>query len=247
MSFDPKSETVKLCLQAMAMEEDGEVETAREVFLQAWSRAKTCLEQFLSAHHVARLQDDVSDRLRWLETALELALQADHSAVASALPLLYSGIAKCHEELGNAEEATANQERADSCARGPSDEGPFYHGTKADLRVGALLTAGGSSNYEPGLRMNHVYFTALIHGAGLAAALAKGDGSERVYVVEPTGEFEDDPNVTNQKFAGNPTRSYRSEAPLRIIDEVTDWLKQTPEELQRWREKLARSKGKIIN
>jgi rifampin ADP-ribosylating transferase len=95
--------------------------------------------------------------------------------------------------------------------------------------------------------MNHIYFTALVHGAGLAAALAKGEGRERVYVVEPTGSFENDPNVTDRKFPGNPTRSYRTEAPLKIVGEVTDWVRQTPEELAKWREKLASNKGKIIN
>lgn len=77
-------------------------------------------------------------------------------------------------------------ELATSCENKPSDKGPFYHGTKADLQVGDLLTAGGSSNYKPDFKMNHVYFTALVNGAGLAA-LAKGNGCERVYIVEPTG------------------------------------------------------------
>ena len=84
-------------------------------------------------------------------------------------------------------------------------------------------------------------------GAGLAAALAKGEGPERVYIVEPTGSFEPDPNVTDKKFPGNPTRSYRTRAPLKIIGEVTDWARQAPEELQKWREKLANVKGEIIN
>ena len=95
--------------------------------------------------------------------------------------------------------------------------------------------------------MNHIYFTALANGAGLVAALAKGDGPERVYIVEPTGSFENDPNVTDKKFPGNPTRSYRTEAPLKIVGEVTDWVRQTPEQLRQWREKLANSSGKIIN
>lgn len=95
--------------------------------------------------------------------------------------------------------------------------------------------------------MNHIYFTALVNGAGLAAALAKGDGPERVYRVEPTGSFEHDPNVTNNKFPGNPTRSYRTQAPLKVVGEVTDWARQTSEERQKWRKKLANNKGKIIN
>lgn len=127
------------------------------------------------------------------------------------------------------------------------DKGPFYHGTKADLKVGDLLTAGFRSNYRAEVIMNHIYFTALVDGAGLAAALARGDGPERVYIVEPTGSFENDPNVTNKKFPGNPTRSYRSQAPLKIIGEVTDWTRLTPEELQTWRERLANIKGEIIN
>ena len=131
------------------------------------------------------------------------------------------------------------------------DNGPFYHGTKADLQVGDLLTAGFRSNYKPEIIMNHIYFTALTKGAGLAAALAEGDGRERVYIVEPTGSFENDPNVTDKKFPGNPTRSYRSKASLRIIGEITDWVRQTPEELQKWREKLAiikaDSRAEIIN
>lgn len=127
------------------------------------------------------------------------------------------------------------------------DSGPFYHGTKADLQVGDLLAAGFRSNYKPEMVMNHIYFTALVNGAGLAAALAQGEGHERVYIVEPTGDFEDDPNVTDKKFPGNPTRSYRSTAPLKIVGEVTEWVRQTPEELQKWRERLANLKGVIIN
>ncbi len=95
--------------------------------------------------------------------------------------------------------------------------------------------------------MNHIYFTAVSNGAGLAAALAKGDGQERVYIVEPTGFFENDPNVTNKKFPGNPTRSYRTEQPLKITGELTDWPRLTPEQLQQWRERLANNKGEIIN
>ena len=131
------------------------------------------------------------------------------------------------------------------------DEGPFFHGTKADLRVGDLLTAGYRSNYRPDVVMNHVYFTALRDGAGLAAELAAGEGAPRVYVVEPTGPFEDDPNVTDKKLPGNPTRSYRSRKPLKIVGEVTDWVRPTPAALQAWRDRLAviraDERGEIIN
>jgi len=131
------------------------------------------------------------------------------------------------------------------------DQGPFYHGTKANLQEGDFLTAGFRSNYKPEIIMNHVYFTALVSGAGLAAELAIGDGIPRVYLVEPTGSFEHDPNVTDKKFPGNPTRSYRSQAPLKIIGEVIDWVRLTPETLQNWRERIANIKSdsntEIIN
>jgi hypothetical protein len=131
------------------------------------------------------------------------------------------------------------------------DEGPFFHGTKADLRVGQLLTAGHRSNYRPEIVMNHIYFTALPDGAGLAAELAAGDAEPRVYAVVPTGEFENDPNVTDKKFPGNPTRSYRSREPLEVVGEVHDWTRLTPEALAGWRERLAvllaDERGEIIN
>ncbi|KAA0113074.1 NAD(+)--rifampin ADP-ribosyltransferase [Mycolicibacterium sp. P9-22] len=134
---------------------------------------------------------------------------------------------------------------------GAPDEGPFFHGTKAELRVGDHLTAGYRSNYRPEIVMNHIYFTALRDGAGLAAELAAGDGIPRVYAVEPTGEFENDPNVTDKKFPGNPTRSYRSRHPLKIIGEITDWTRLTPAALQMWRDRLAAiradDRGEIIN
>lgn len=133
----------------------------------------------------------------------------------------------------------------------PLDDGPFYHGTKADLHEGDLLTAGFRSNYKPDVVMNHIYFTALPDGAGLAAEIAPGDGEPRVYLVEPTGEYENDPNVTDKKFPGNPTRSYRSKVPLRIVAEVHDWTRLTPEGLQMWRDRLAAirtdDRAEIIN
>lgn len=135
------------------------------------------------------------------------------------------------------------------------DEGPFFHGTVADLNVGDLLTAGRRSNYRPEVMMNHIYFTALADGAGLAAEIAaeltEGAAVPRVYAVEPTGPFENDPNVTDKKFPGNPTRSYRSSAPLKVTGEITNWTRLTPEALQMWRERLTAlrsdERGEIIN
>lgn len=247
MDFNPNNNVVKLCLQGMGMEDDGKPEEASKLFLQAWNEATNDFEKFISAHYVARHQTNVSDKLTWLETALQFALKINDDTVQSAFPSLYSKIATCYEDLGDPDKAKTNYELATLFKDKPSDKGPFYHGTKADLQVGDLLTAGGTSNYKPELKMNHIYFTALVNGAGLAAALAKGDGRERVYIVEPTGSFENDPNVTDKKFPGNPTRSYRSEAPLQIVGEVTDWMRQAPEEIQKWRDRLASSKGEIIN
>ena len=130
------------------------------------------------------------------------------------------------------------------------DKGPFFHGTAAELNVGDLLTAGHRSNYRPEVVMNHIYFTALLGGAGLAAELAAGDAAPRVFLVEPTGVFENDPNVTDKKFPGNPTRSYRSREPLRVLGEVDDWTRLTPEALQAWRDRLAailQAGGEIVN
>jgi rifampin ADP-ribosylating transferase len=122
----------------------------------------------------------------------------------------------------------------------PLDAGPFFHGTRAELRPGDDLTAGHRSNYRPEILMNHVYFTALKDGAGLAAEVAAlRGGTPHVYEVEPTGDFENDPNVTDKKFPGNPTRSYRTAAPLRVVREVDDWARLTPEQLAGWRERLA--------
>jgi hypothetical protein len=247
MEFSPSNNVVKLCIQGMAMEEKGEPDNASRLFLQAWNEATNDFEKFIAAHYLGRHQEAVPDKLKWLERSLQFALKLNDEAVKAAFPSLYSNIAECYEGQGDLENAKKNRELANSFTDDPSDNGPFYHGTKADLRVGDLLTPGGSSNYQSDLVMNHIYFTALVNGAGLAAALAKGDGHERVYIVEPTGPFEHDPNVTNKKFPGNPTRSYRSQAPLRIVGEATDWVRQTPEELQKWRDKLANVKGEIIN
>ncbi|GAA3303459.1 MULTISPECIES: NAD(+)--rifampin ADP-ribosyltransferase [Glutamicibacter] len=120
------------------------------------------------------------------------------------------------------------------------DQGPFFHGTKAALRPGDLLSPGFPSNYRPEVIMNHIYFTALADGAGLAAEIAALDGTAHVYEVEPTGPFENDPNVTDKKFPGNPTRSYRSAHPVRVIREVHGWTRLSPEALQDWRERIAR-------
>jgi len=247
MEFSTFNNVVKLCLQGMDMEEKDRPEEAIKLFQQGWNEATNDFEKFLAGHYIARMQKTVAYKLKWLETTLQFALKTDDDSVKSALPTLYLNIAKCYEDLNDSKKAKENSELAISFQNNPSDIGPFYHGTKVDLKVGDFLTAGGLSNYKSELKMNHIYFTALVNGAGLAAALAKGDGDERVYIVEPTGIYENDPNLTDKKFPGNPTRSYRSESPLKIVGEVTNWVRQTPEELQKFREKLANNKGEIIN
>lgn len=247
MDFDPTSSVVRLCLEAGAMHEEGRADQARGLSIRAWREATNDFERFLAADSVARHQAEPAERLTWLQAALDIASRIDNDAVRAAFAALHSAIAECHEELGDLELAERHGALADSRGEAPSDRGPFYHGTRVDLQVGDLLTPGHTSNYDSGLTMNHVYFTALVHGAGLAAGLAGGDGRARVYVVEPSGSFEDDPNVTNKRFPGNPTRSYRTEAPLEIVGEVTDWARQSPEDLRKWRERLSARKGEIIN
>jgi len=247
IKFDPNNIIVKLCIMGISLEDSGNVEEASTMFHKAWNEATDDYEKFIAAYHLARQQKNITDKLKWMETSLQCALNINDDNVKSAYSTLYANIAKCYEELRDSDNAKRNYELSELYKGAPSDKGPFYHGTKADLQVGDLLTAGGISNYKPELEMNHIYFTANTNGAGLAAALAKGEGRERVYIIEPTGEFEDDPNVTGKKFPGNLTRSYRSKEPLRIIGEETEWTKVTTTELSKWRENLAKSKGEIIN
>ncbi len=136
-------------------------------------------------------------------------------------------------------------QRLDSMLRDPAptprvvdDPGPFFHGTKADLRPGDLLAPGWRSNYGSRRVANHIYVTATRDGAPLAAALAHGDGPGRVYRVEPLGTLEDDPNVTDKRFPGNPTRSYRTTEPVRVVEEILDWQPPPPELITRLRERM---------
>nr|WP_155772080.1 NAD(+)--rifampin ADP-ribosyltransferase [Mycobacterium asiaticum] len=119
------------------------------------------------------------------------------------------------------------------------ESGALLHGTKADLSVGDRLVPGRRSNYGGGRTANHVYVTATLDAAVWGAELAAGDGRCRVYIVEPEGPLEDDPNVTDKKFPGNPTRSYRTRQPVKIVGELTDWVGHTPEQLQAMRDGLA--------
>lgn len=247
MEFSPFNKVIKLCLQGMDMEEHGNIEEASKLFMQGWELADEDHEKFLAAHYVSRHQKSVAEELNWLRTALTYALKLNDDTVKSALPSLYQRISNCYHNLGRFDESKEYAELAIMLTDSPADKGPFYHGTRADLKVGDLLMAGGNSNYKSEFRMNHIYFTGLVNGAGLAAELAKGEGHPHIYIIEPTGSYENDPNLTDQKFPGNPTRSYRSEAPLRIIDEVNEWVRPNPEDLKKFRKKLADNEGEIIN
>ncbi|HEX5534285.1 MAG TPA: NAD(+)--rifampin ADP-ribosyltransferase [Actinomycetales bacterium] len=120
----------------------------------------------------------------------------------------------------------------------PADAGPFFHGTKADLKPGDRLEPGYSSNFGERTKANFIYFTATMDAAKWGAELAVGEGQGRIYKVEPAGPFEDDPNLTNQRFPGNPTRSYRTRDPLRVVEEISGWEPHPPEVVQNMRNHL---------
>lgn len=119
----------------------------------------------------------------------------------------------------------------------------FFHGTKADLKPGDLITVGYQSNFAEAKPLSWVYFTGTLDAAIWGAELAAGSSRERIYVVEPTGSIENDPNLTDKKFPGNPTLSYRSRDPLRVIAEVTKWQRHAPERQQQMKDGLARLKA----
>jgi rifampin ADP-ribosylating transferase len=128
----------------------------------------------------------------------------------------------------------------------PARSGTLYHGTKADLQTGDLIIAGYASNYGQRRKAGFVYFAATLEAAIWGAELAQGEGRGRIYIVEPTGPHEDDPNLTDKKYPGNPTRSYRTRDPLRIVGEVTEWQGHSPEQLQAMHDGLARLKAQGI-
>ena len=130
----------------------------------------------------------------------------------------------------------------------PDNDNPrlFYHGTRADLKQGDLIRAGYNSNFGARKLASWVYLTATLDAAIWGAELAAGDGRQRIYIVEPTGPVEDDPNLTDKKFPGNPTQSYRSREPLRITGEVAEWQGHSPERLKEMKDNLERLKAQGI-
>jgi hypothetical protein len=123
----------------------------------------------------------------------------------------------------------------------------FFHGTRSDLKPGDLIVVGYPSNFTDVKPLSLVYFAATLDAAIWGAELAVGSGRERIYVVEPTGPVMDGPNLTDKKFPGNPTLSYRSRDPLRVIAEVTKWQRHSPERLQQMKESVARAKAEGTN
>ncbi len=117
-------------------------------------------------------------------------------------------------------------------------QGSFFHGTKADLKIGDFIITGIKKNYNDDRNSQYVYFAGTLEAAIWGAELAEGNGPERIYVVEPTGDYEDDPNLTDKKFPGNPTKSYRSKQPLKIVAEVVGWAGHSPEILNNMTENL---------
>lgn len=122
----------------------------------------------------------------------------------------------------------------------------YYHGTTADLKIGDLIEVGFSSNYGTQRKAKYIYLTATLEAATWGAELSQGEGKERIYIVEPTGSIEDDPNLTDKKFPGNPTKSYRSQHPFKIIGEVKEWQGHSPEQLKVMKDHLEELKKQGI-
>lgn len=168
------------------------------------------------------------------------------AAATRMTPTVLDVLSRYPRAAGGRTRVAVLMQRLDGMLRDPApaprpveDPGPFFHGTRADLRPDDLLTPGWRSNYGSRRQARHIYFTASREGAPLAAALAHGDGPGRVYRVEPLGPIEDDPNVTDKRFPGNPTRSYRTTEPLRIVEEIIGWDPPPAELVQHLRERMA--------
>ncbi len=247
MEFDPHNPIVKKCLIGIAHKDAERIELATRVFEDAWNESSNDFERFLTAFFVATVQQQAQQQCDWYGRSLQYALSDGSVAAQSALARLHTELARVYRVLERPTDAQEHHDQASAARSLFNDSGPFYHGTKAQLKIGDHLVAGMKSNYQAELTMNHVYFSASANGAGLAAALSTLEGPERVYLVQPTGEVEADPNVSDKKFPGNLTRSYRSAKPLLIVGEVHNWKAISAEQRSEWNEKLKGNKGEIIN
>ncbi len=142
-------------------------------------------------------------------------------------------------------EQTKSEQESTNSGQSPFAQ-TFFHGTKADLKIGDLITTGIESNYGQQKKAKYIYLTATLDAAIWGAELAMGDGAERIYLVEPTGPIEDDPNLTDKKFPGNPTMSYRSQHPFKVVGEITVWKSHSPEMVKAMKEGLAKLKDQGI-
>ena len=143
---------------------------------------------------------------------------------------------------------TENQNDIKSTGQGATPfSQTYFHGTKADLKPGDLVEVGFNSNYGEKKNARYIFLTATLDAAIWGAELASGEGRERIYLVEPTGEIEDDPDLTDKKFPGNPTKSYRSTAPFRLVGEVTVWQGHPADQVKTMKDHLEKLKAQGIN
>lgn len=129
---------------------------------------------------------------------------------------------------------------------GTPDRETYFHGTRVALKAGDMLAPGYRSHYGSNRVNPWIYFAATLEAAIWGAELAGGDSDQRIYIVEPTGPFEDDPNLTDKKFPGNPTRSYRSRQPLRIVGEIKGWVGHSAEDVRRMKDGVERLRAQGI-
>lgn len=146
--FDPKNKIIGLCMIGMNMEEQGDSEGAMTVFMTALNESANGFEKFVVTYQIAKYEKNIQEKLKWLEKTLQYAIKSEDCGVRSTLSTIYFCIAKCYEELGNSKKAKTNLELSNLYNTEPKDEGPFYHGTRADLQIGDFLVAGKNSNYK---------------------------------------------------------------------------------------------------
>lgn len=244
--FDMKNPILKQCLEIITKNSKDNHTIVCEL-QQVQQLTNNDFENFITYYYLSKYQSNYEQRITYLNKAIEYAIHSEIFAVYSSLPYLYTQLSITLNSVCDYKNAKVAKFKADEYQNNTRDVGPFYHGTRADLHIGDMLSPGFPSNYQPEIIMNHIYFTTKIDGAGFAAALASGNSKERVYIVEPVGNYENDPNVTDMKFPGNLTRAYRSDKPLKIIGEIEQWNHLDEDELNKWREKMKTSNQKILN
>ena len=231
--------------------EDASAEPARHAAMAAGDAAAAAyLHPLAKATQVRHILGPAAQAARAAELARGddpvVAEYVVTAAAKRATPVVLDVLSRYPRAPEGRSRVAALMGRLDSLLRDPppprrvvDDPGPFFHGTRADLRPGDLLTPGWTSNYGSRRQARHIYLTATREGAPLAAELAHGEGPARVYRVEPLGIIEDDPNVTDKRFPGNPTRSYRTTEPLRVVEEITGWEPPPAERIAKMRAGMA--------